>query len=119
MEILTNRLKLRLWCTQDLPLFAEMNGDPEVMECFPKPLTREESNAFAEAIKKEFEERGYGLFAVEVPGVAPFIGFIGLHLADFEASFTPCIEIGWRLDKAYWGKGYATEGARAVFRLCE
>lgn len=114
MEILTERLKLRLWKPEDLEPFAKLNADEEVMECFPKTLTKEESDAFVEVIQREFIERGYGLFAVEAVGVAPFIGFIGLHLADFEADFTPCVEIGWRLAKEHWGKGYATEGGKAV-----
>jgi len=119
MEIETERLKLRLWKPEDLEPFARINADSEVMECFPNPLTREESDTFAETIRKEFEERGYGLFAVEAVGVAPFIGFIGLHLAQFEAGFTPCVEIGWRLAKEHWGKGYATEGAKAVLAFAE
>jgi RimJ/RimL family protein N-acetyltransferase len=65
-------------------------------------------------IVEHFKKRGYGLWAVEVPGQAPFIGFIGLAVPAFESSFTPCVEIGWRLARPWWGLGLATEGALAA-----
>lgn len=114
MQISTERLSLRLWKESDLKPFAALNADPKVMEFFPKTLTQKESDALAAKIQQEFAVKGYGLFAVEVPGVAPFIGFIGLHYQDFPAHFTPCVEVGWRLAKEYWGQGYATEGAKAA-----
>ena len=110
----TERLTLRHWKESDLVPFAKMNANPKVMEFFPKTLSLEESNAFAGKIQKELKETPYGLWAVEVKKKASFIGFIGLHYQDFEADFTPCIEIGWRLDNNFWGKGYAFEGASAV-----
>jgi RimJ/RimL family protein N-acetyltransferase len=58
------------------------------------------------------EQQGFGLWAVEVPGVADFIGFIGLNPADAVLG-RPVLEIGWRLAAEHWGRGYATEGARA------
>jgi 3-dehydroquinate dehydratase / shikimate dehydrogenase len=112
--IKTERLILRQWENTDLLPFAAMNADPIVMEYFPAPLSNEESNQFANKIQKELSEEEFGLWAVEIPNISPFIGFIGLHRADFDADFCPCIEIGWRLAKEYWGKGYATEGAKAV-----
>lgn len=112
--IKTERLILRQWTDADLPLFAAMNADPDVMEFFPAPLSVEESNQLADKIQKELREKEYGLWAVEVPEVSQFIGFIGLHLANFDAPFCPCVEIGWRLAKEFWGKGYATEGAKAA-----
>lgn len=112
--IKTERLVLRQWTDDDLPPFAAMNADPNVMEFFPALLSRDESDRLADKIRKELEEKEYGLWAVEVPGVTPFIGFIGLHLANFDAPFCPCVEIGWRLAKEHWGKGYATEGAKAA-----
>jgi RimJ/RimL family protein N-acetyltransferase len=91
-----------------------LNADPRVMEHFPAPLSSEESDALVARIEAHFDQRGFGLWAVEVPDVAPFVGFVGLSVPRFEAHFTPCVEIGWRLAAEHWGKGYATEGARAV-----
>ena len=89
-----------------------MNADPRVMEFFPRPLSRGESDAMVDRIEAHFREHGFGLWAVEVPGAAPFVGFTGLSMARFSAPFTPCIEVGWRLGAAHWGRGYATEAAR-------
>jgi RimJ/RimL family protein N-acetyltransferase len=110
----TERLLLRGWREEDLEPFARLNADPRVMEYFPSTMTREESDAFVEYIVGHFAERGFGLWAVEAPGDAPFVGFVGLNAPTFEAHFTPCVEIGWRLDAPYWGKGYATEAAHAA-----
>ena len=81
------------------------------MAWFPSVLSREESDAAAARIRAERAERGFGLWAVEAPGVAPFVGFTGLSVPRFEAHFTPCVEIGWRLARAHWGRGYAPEAA--------
>lgn len=110
----TDRLRLRPWEDRDLAPFAAMNADPRVMEFFPATLDRAESDALARRIVDGFVQRGYGLWAVEVPGVADFIGFIGLSVPRFEAHFTPCVEIGWRLAASYWGQGYAAEGAQVA-----
>jgi 3-dehydroquinate dehydratase/shikimate dehydrogenase len=113
----TKRLILRPWKEADLAPFAELNADPKVMEYFPSTLSRQESDSLARRIQAKMEERGYGMWAVAIPGVADFIGFIGLNNEDkssFPAHFTPAVEIGWRLASDYWGKGYATEGAEAV-----
>jgi ribosomal-protein-alanine N-acetyltransferase len=91
-----------------------MNADPAVMAHFPAPLTTAESDALADAIDAHHAARGFGLWALEIPGVAPFAGFVGLSVPGFSAPFTPCVEIGWRLAAAHWGRGYATEAARAV-----
>jgi RimJ/RimL family protein N-acetyltransferase len=112
--ICTLRLHLRLWRDEDLTAFAALNADPRVMEFFPKPLDRTESDARAARIRDHFARHGFGLWAVEVPGVADFIGFVGLSVPDFEATFTPCVEVGWRLAHEHWGRGYATEAARAA-----
>lgn len=113
----TPRLLLRPWKRSDLPVFAEMNADPRVMEHFPSLLKKSQSNSLAHKLQHFIEEHGFGLWAVEVPGVAPFIGLIGLNVPSFEAHFTPCVEVGWRLGYPYWGRGYATEGARASLQL--
>jgi ribosomal-protein-alanine N-acetyltransferase len=84
------------------------------MRYFPAPLTREQSDALAGRARATIAERGWGLWAVEVAGGASFIGFVGLAEPRFEAHFTPAVEIGWRLAREQWGRGYATEGARAV-----
>jgi len=110
----TDRLVLRRWRPSDKGPFASLNADPVVMEYFPSALDRAESDAFADRIEAGFDERGYGLWAVEIPGEAEFIGFVGLALHDFPAHFTPAVEIGWRLARDYWGRGFATEAARTA-----
>ena len=94
-----------------------MNADPAVMEHFPSTLTSAESAAMVERIEHHLDAEGFGLWAVEVPGVAPFIGFVGLQRVPFDAHFTPAVEVGWRLDAAHWGHGYATEAALACLDL--
>jgi RimJ/RimL family protein N-acetyltransferase len=116
-ELRTDRLWLRHWRREDRVPFARMNADPRVMEFFPGLLSPEESNARADRIEAHFDQHGFGLWAVEIPGVTPFAGFIGLAVPRFEAAFTPCVEIGWRLDAEHWNRGYATEGARAVLHF--
>jgi ribosomal-protein-alanine N-acetyltransferase len=113
-ELRTSRLLLRRWRDDDREPFAALNADPVVMEHFPAPISREESDAFVDHIERGLEERGWGLWAVEVPGTAAFIGFVGLNPATFDAPFTPAVEVGWRLAREHWGYGYATEGARAA-----
>ncbi len=112
-EIRTPRLRLRRWRALDLAPFAAMNADPRVVLHLPGPMTREASDALVARIEANFASRGFDVFAVEVPGVASFIGFVGLTVPRFEAAFTPCVEIGWRLAFEHWGRGYATEAARA------
>jgi RimJ/RimL family protein N-acetyltransferase len=91
-----------------------MNADPRVMEFFPQTLTREESDARVARTHEHFDRHGFGMCLLEVVGVADFAGFVGLAMPPFEASFTPCVEIGWRLAREHWGHGYATEAAGAA-----
>jgi RimJ/RimL family protein N-acetyltransferase len=113
----TRRLLLRPWRESDLEPFAALNADPAVMEHFAKPLDRSESDAFVARIRAHFAREGFGFWAVEVPGVAPLVGLVGLARPAFEAHFTPCVEVGWRLAREHWGEGYATEAARASIRF--
>ncbi len=113
----TPRLLLRGWRASDREPFAALNVDPVVMELMPRLLSRADSDAFADAKGHDLRERGWGLWAAEVPGEADFVGFIGLNPPGFEAHFTPCVEIGWRLAQEAWDRGLATEGATAVLAL--
>lgn len=113
-ELRTERLVLRHWRDADLDAFAALNADPVVMEHFPATLDRAASDAFATRIREGLARDDFGLWAVEVPGVAPFIGYVGLSVPRFEASFLPAAEVGWRLDRTQWGRGYASEAARAA-----
>jgi RimJ/RimL family protein N-acetyltransferase len=121
MELQTDRLRLRAWRDTDLVPFARLNADARVMRYFPAPLTTDESNRLADRIRLHIDHDGWGLWAVEVVGVTSFAGFIGLAQPRFEAHFTPCTEVGWRLGTEFWGCGYATEGALAAlgFGFCE
>ena len=112
----TERLLLREWRAEDREPFGELNADPVVMEHLPALLPRAQSDALARRSEQHFATHGFGPWAVEVPGVAPFIGFVGLVVPAFDAHFTPCVEIGWRLAAQHWGHGYATEAALASAR---
>lgn len=110
----TPRLVLRTWREEDLAPFAAMNADPRVMEHFPSVLTREESDALVVRIGLSIEKNNFGFWAVEIPGTASFVGFVGLSVPSFDAPFMPCVEVGWRIAYEHWDKGIATEGARAA-----
>jgi RimJ/RimL family protein N-acetyltransferase len=113
-ELRTSRLLLRRWRDEDLDPFAAINADPAVLEFLGPARPRSASDAFVAETERSFEEHGFGLWAVEVPDLASCIGFIGLDRVSFDASFTPAVEIGWRLAREHWGHGYASEGARAA-----
>lgn len=112
--IRTERLLLREWRDEDLPAFADINNDPDVMTYLPQRLSVEESDLLAERLRAEFAGNGFGRWAVEIPGVVPFAGFVGLSAPTFDAPFMPCVEVGWRLARSCWNQGYATEAAQAA-----
>ena len=113
MELVTSRLRLRTWRDADRDAWLEMCRDPQVMEFLP-PYTPERAEAMMVNARVFIAQFGYGFWAVEVIGGAPFIGFCGIKDVLFEAPFTPAVEIGWRLARPHWGHGYATEAARAA-----
>ena len=101
-EIITDRLRLRRWHPTDLDPFAAMNADPRVAEYLPTPLSRDESETFITRVEAHFEKHGFGLWAVEVLENRQFAGYVGLMRPRFEANFTPCVEVGWRLAAELW-----------------
>ncbi len=114
--ISTERLGLRKWTEADTEPFIAMNKDKTVMKYFPGTLTGEQTLAMIERIKGHLELHGFGLYAVEEKATSKFIGFTGFAVPRFESFFTPCVEIGWRLQQSAWGKGYATEAAKACLQ---
>lgn len=116
IELTTERLRLRQWRDSDLEPFAALNADPRVMEHFPATLTRAESDAVVERFATLIGKRGWGFWAAELSATGTCIGFIGLHAQPAEFPVGPCIEIGWRLAQDQWGKGLASEGARAALQ---
>src|SRR5262252_4045928 len=116
-EILTERLLLRELRAADLDALARLNADPKVMQYFPGKLSREQSDAFAGRIREHWAKHDFGQWALEKREDGLFLGVTGFSHPRFEAHFTPCVEIGWRLAALYWGKGYATEAAKAALRF--
>lgn len=117
IEFDTPRLALLAWQDRHREPFAAMNADPEVMQFFPALLSAEQSNAGVGVWRHQFADTGWSNWAVELRETAEFIGFIGLSVPRRQLPFSPCVEIGWRLKRAAWGHGYATEGAQACLRI--
>jgi RimJ/RimL family protein N-acetyltransferase len=113
----TARLTLRGWTEDDLVPFAAMNADPQVVQFLPRVLSRQESDAMVVTIQDSFRARGFGWWVVEVTASRSFGGFVGLKVPAFDAAFTPCVEVGWRLAAEHWGHGYATEAAAAAVQF--
>ena len=113
-ELRTERLLLRGWRDADRAPFAALNADPEVMEHFPSTLSRDASDRLVDAIAEGWARNGFGLWALERLEDGAFLGFTGLSRPSFDAPFMPAVEVGWRLAQAAWGRGYATEAARAA-----
>jgi RimJ/RimL family protein N-acetyltransferase len=116
LKLESARLLLRQWRDEDLPEFAAMCADPQVMRYFPAPLSRLESASLIGRIRGHFAEHGFGLWALERKDTGAFIGFTGLAVVGFDAPFTPATEIGWRLAREHWGLGYASEAAWTALR---
>jgi len=116
IEVETPRLVLRQWRSADRQPFAALNGDPSVTE-YLLPLTESESDALAGRLAAGIDEHGWGFWAVEAPGVAPFIGFVGIKPLQPVLPFAPGVEIGWRLARQHWGRGYASEAAQAALKV--
>lgn len=116
-DLTTPRLWLRQWRASDREPFARLNADPVVMEFMAGCLRRTDSDAFVRKATAEIAHQGWGLWAVESRASAAFIGFVGLRPPSFEAHFTPCVEIGWRLERTSWGKGFATEAGLECLRF--
>lgn len=116
-ELHTRRCVLRQWKATDFAPWAAMNADPEVRRYFPSTLTAEQAGAEAARCRDAITQRGWGMWALELPGEAAFAGFVGLNVPHYDAPFVPAVEIGWRLVRAAWGRGYATEAAQAALHF--
>lgn len=119
ISLKTERLLLRRWCSDDIEPFAAMCLDPEVMRFIGagNTRTRQQTEKSIEAFEREWDEKGFGLFAVELLQKKTFIGFTGLSEPTFLPEIMPAVEIGWRLARKNWGRGYATEAAQAVLEF--
>jgi RimJ/RimL family protein N-acetyltransferase len=117
IELKTERLILRQWSRSDLDNFAKINADPEVMKYYPKLLSRQESDAGIAKFEALITKNGWGFWAVETIDDQSFIGLVGLHQPLYKLPFSPCVEIGWRLARAEWGKGYVTEAGSACLEF--
>jgi RimJ/RimL family protein N-acetyltransferase len=116
IEFDTARLRVHQWRAGDREPFAQLNADPRVMAFFPAPLSRAQSDALVDRLAAGIAERGWGFWAVEERSCGAFLGSVGISVPGADLPFSPCVEIGWRLAHAHWGRGYALEAARGA--LC-
>ncbi|WP_339705914.1 GNAT family N-acetyltransferase [Algoriphagus aquimarinus] len=107
----SERLGFRTWHPSDLPAFSSMNADEHTMTFFQHPLSKKGSQALMDRMTILYDERGHCYFAVEILESGEFLGMIGLGTKSFIAPFTPCVDIGWRIQKKFWNQGFASEGA--------
>jgi RimJ/RimL family protein N-acetyltransferase len=117
--ITTERLNLRTWIADDIPLMTAISSDPKVMEYFPSTQDLKATQQLIHYINEQHDKYGYSLYAVEIKNTGEFIGFVGLahpsfDIPNFKPQGLPIVEIGWRLSSKHWGRGYATEAAKAV-----
>jgi RimJ/RimL family protein N-acetyltransferase len=117
VELETSRLRMRQWRESDRAPFAAMNADPAVMEFFASPPSPAASDASIDAWQAQFAAQGWSNWAVELRESSEFIGFTGLSVPRRTFSLSPCVEVGWRLARQFWGRGFATEAARAALRV--
>lgn len=117
VELVSQRLRLRQWQAGDLAVFAAMNADPAVMRYFPATLTTTESEQVMQRIQDGIAQRGWGFWAAQLLATQETVGFVGLNHPDPSLPCAPCTEIGWRLARQYWGKGYASEAARRALEF--
>lgn len=117
VELLTPRLRLRQWQPRDLAPYAALNADPEVMRFFPATQSLEQSERSIALWSAELDERGWSNWAVERRADGVFIGFVGLGVPRRALPFMPCVELGYRLARAHWHQGYATEAGREALRF--
>jgi RimJ/RimL family protein N-acetyltransferase len=112
----TRRLILRRWKESDLLPFIRINADPRVMEFMLGTMTEEETRQSVEHMKKHFDARGFGRWAVEIADSEKFIGFVGISIPSYPLAFSPCVEVAWRICAEEWGKGYAPEAGNEAMR---
>lgn len=108
----SERLGFRNWEFEDIEKMFQINSDEKVMEFFPGTYTKEQTIGFVERMQRQYENKGFCYFATDKLDTGEFIGFIGLSEQTYNADFTPCIDIGWRIKSSEWNRGYATEGAK-------
>ena len=114
LELHTRRCVLRQWKDSDLAPWAALNADPEVRQQFTSLLSAEQAAAEAGRCREAIAQRGWGMWVLELPGETACAGFVGLNVPHYDAPFVPAVEIGWRLARAAWGRGLATEAAQAA-----